>query len=706
MAVKGGIEIIKALARKLITRGQTGIKRIPTQMEAEGEAGAIAAQIQQATGLRPSQLDEAIKSEEQVLSILNDLEYRSALSKQKESLKEFTKKEDVYEGMIDPKSDLGKKLAKLRRRGDETEPKTELIKKPPSPKKKEGIPIFADPIQQQGLNFFRSLGNKKLPVEQRVYGPFGKGTDGFRNMMLWMMQNTPEKTMEVMKQYGYKPKLVPKPKTELIKKEDVYEGMIDPKFPKSYLYTKKDGTKVKMTGDENLDYDYVETPEGYQIVPGSEGAFYRFGEKNKELIKKGSETEQQLKLRMERENKEAAERIRKKKAEESKTDPDDDIPFAQGGRAGFNVGGIAKLLNFLQGKLGKKAITTADKIARPESALNREMFGEFNERVNREILDVPPVPKGFQLSREKLLKNYPEIDESFADKIMAMDKDLQGRIIKMIEDRRKNPKAYDKLLMEKGDTLDFQGEFDRSVQRSKNADGGIAGQLHLNQGGRARFDKGGMNRRGFLKLMGGLAALPVVGKFFKFAKPTAKVVEAVKASDAAGMPAWFPKLVDKVIKEGEEVSGDLERVITHKAKLPNSKTDVYVTQDLTTGDTLVDIGMGKHGWSDGWNGQPVRMQLKKGEVIQEGQFKGKKSKDEFDIEEAEFTGDAESVKYEDSSFSKYGEQGSDFSEVEKYATGKVSKESKAQKQIWEADWDDSLPDEDFAKGGLAGVLKL
>ena len=145
-----------ALARKLITRGQTGIKRIPTQMEAEGEAGAIAAQIQQATGLRPGQLDKAIKSEEQVLSILNDLEYRSALSKQKESLKEFTRKEDVYEGMIDPKSDLGKKLAKLRRRGDETEPKTELIKKPPSPKKKEGIPIFADPIQQQGLNFFRS----------------------------------------------------------------------------------------------------------------------------------------------------------------------------------------------------------------------------------------------------------------------------------------------------------------------------------------------------------------------------------------------------------------------------------------------------------------------------------------------------------------------------------------------------------------------
>ena len=64
-------------------------------------------------------------------------------------------------------------------------------KKPPSPKKEEGIPFFEDNIQQQGFKFFRDLANKKLPPEQRVYGPFGKGTDGASNMMLWMMQNTP-----------------------------------------------------------------------------------------------------------------------------------------------------------------------------------------------------------------------------------------------------------------------------------------------------------------------------------------------------------------------------------------------------------------------------------------------------------------------------------------------------------------------------------
>ena len=535
-----GIEIIKALARKLITRDQTGIKRIPTRMEAEGEAGAIAAQIQQATGLRPSQLDEAIKSEEQVLSILNDLEYRSALSKQKESLKEFTRKEDVYE-------------------------KASILKN----KAKTGNLEFDEILEQE----FNKAFNKK---------------------------------------------------------------------------------------------------------------------------KKIPETEAELKIRMERENKEAVARIKEKKANPfkdveatGKKDPNWDpdptgmasggiagqLHLNQGGRVPAFKGGVMKLLK----AMGENSPLQAYR-KYLASVKKRSQEGDFKSLAP----ELGAITGGGILVNRALTRKLNEISKQEREAFYAnIEKEYR-------EKYKDDPEMLEIML--------------RGLEKRKSEK---SAKGFYQDGGRARFDKGGMNRRGFLKLMGGLAALPVVGKFFKLAKPTAKVVEAVKASDAAGMPAWFPKLVGKVMKEGEEVSGDLERVITHKAKLPNSKTDVYVTQDLTTGDTLVDIGMGKHGWSDGWNGQPVRMQLKKGEVIQEGQFKGKKSKDEFDIEEAEFTGDAESVNYEDSSFSKYGKQGSDFSEVEKYATGKVSKESKAQKQIWEADWDDSLPDyEDFAKGGLAGVLRL
>ena len=238
---------------------------------------------------------------------------------------------------------------------------------------------------------------------------------------------------------------------------------------------------------------------------------------------------------------------------------------------------------------------------------------------------------------------------------------------------------------------------------------------------RKEFKKGGFNkgRRNFLKLMGGLAALPIVGKYFKLAKPAATAVKAVETSNAAGMPAWFPKLVDKVMKEGKDVSkqyATTERVIVKEAQLPGSKTKILVEQDLTTGNTAVDIGLGKHGWADGRHGQPVRLHLQKGEWIEpkKGQKKGVKTKDEFDVEEAEFTGDAENIKYEESSIEKYGDHGSDFSEVEKYATGKnVDKKivgKKREADEWaqgqaEADaekWADEA--DDFAKGGVAHLL--
>ena len=244
--------------------------------------------------------------------------------------------------------------------------------------------------------------------------------------------------------------------------------------------------------------------------------------------------------------------------------------------------------------------------------------------------------------------------------------------------------------------------------------------LGMKEGGRARFDKGkkvDLSKRRFLKgtgaAVGLLSMLPFVGKFFKaakVAKPAAAVTETIVKSNAAGMPAWFPSLVKRVLKEGEDVgkaAGAMERQTVHKIKLPESGTPVEVMHDLTSGDVIVDIGMGKHGWSSGFHGQPTRLVLKKGEWIEPTKGKkGIKTKDEFSVEEAEFTGGhPENIKFEDVTIEKYGQHGSDFTEVEKYATGKTSKGSKAQKEVWEADWDDSLPDDmEYASGGLAYLL--
>jgi len=139
-------------------------------------------------------------------------------------------------------------------------------------------------------------------------------------------------------------------------------------------------------------------------------------------------------------------------------------------------GAISKIMN----RFGEDAITTADKVDQPEKT-TQQLISEFESRnkpdaikiESREILDVPPVPSGFKLSKEKLMTKFPELDEDFANNIMDMDKDTQGRIIKMLENRRLDPEAYDRLLAEYGDTLEFQAEFDKVTRRKNNNQGGL-----------------------------------------------------------------------------------------------------------------------------------------------------------------------------------------------------------------------------------------
>ena len=91
----------------------------------------------------------------------------------------------------------------------------------------------------------------------------------------------------------------------------------------------------------------------------------------------------------------------------------------------------------------------------------------------------------------------------------------------------------------------------------------------LADGGRIGFKDGGMDRRSFLKLMGGLAALPVVGKFFKGAKVASKVVP-LKGTTTT-MPTWFPDLVDKFVAKGvgKKIDQDLMEYTTKE--LPGVK---------------------------------------------------------------------------------------------------------------------------------------
>ena len=188
------------------------------------------------------------------------------------------------------------------------------------------------------------------------------------------------------------------------------------------------------------------------------------------------------------------------------------------------------------------------------------------------------------------------------------------------------------------------------------------------------------------------------------------------------MPAWFPKLVERVVKEGDDVTkgaATIERQTVHKLNLPESGTDLSVTQDITSGDIVMDVGFGKHGNPSGKFGQPFQLHLKKGEWIEPEKMvpgaKGKKTTDEFFIEEAEFTGGhPENIKFEESTFANLGDEVSDLTEVEAFAkrttTKKLHKAKGTKPKDVEGpqyDWDDVDPEDvigDYATGGLAAML--
>ena len=149
-------------------------------------------------------------------------------------------------------------------------------------------------------------------------------------------------------------------------------------------------------------------------------------------------------------------------------------------------------------------------------------------------------------------------------------------------------KVYDDLPIKEQTKL-YGEAFDALSKRKFDlpedmAQGGIA-RLGLKEGS-------GMTRRTFLKLLGGMAAVPIVGKFFKLAKvgKTMKEVPMIKTDDVAGKPEWFDALVNKVIREGDDVTKTFatgERQSIHQKRL-NDGSVVRVTEDVDQGAVRVE----------------------------------------------------------------------------------------------------------------------
>ena len=386
------------------------------------------------------------------------------------------------------------------------------------------------------------------------------------------------------------------------------------------------------------------------------------------------ETEAEMLARMRKQNKESVERLKKKKekdlAERLKDFDGDPDAMAMGGRAGYSSGGLLKLLKMLQGKVGKKNITTADKMDRPESAKLRDEFKAFNKR-NRKLTEDEldelyeefgesvPYPMETVADRDKFLKlvkdeeaaafrDYklgkldPPEDFSEGGRIgfsgggaglpaatggqtvfigptLAEEEEDEEEIV--VQDpgqaeeipmpmfgnfETNDPKeAAKRIAMEYSERFGARQQsaplpgginllFGMGANRPMdiglgmqkgNFSGGIGsldGNVSAGINYTRYFEEGGPvdpDRRTFVKILGGLASIPILGKFVTPLKQVAPVV----AETAKEVPAYFFKLVDKIRRLGDDAPGltSIERESGKRYK------NYEMVEDQTTGDIII-----------------------------------------------------------------------------------------------------------------------
>ena len=113
--------------------------------------------------------------------------------------------------------------------------------------------------------------------------------------------------------------------------------------------------------------------------------------------------------------------------------------------------------------------------------------------------------------------------------------------------------------------------------------------------------KDGMDRRTFMKILGGLATLPILGRYFKGAEVAAPVTQKVMenfSSNASEAPTYFFDLMTKIKVFGKKSKvGPAERVDEYSYTGKNG--DQYtLTEDITTGDAQITkdkMGIGTSG---------------------------------------------------------------------------------------------------------------
>ena len=385
----------------------------------------------------------------------------------------------------------------------------------------------------------------------------------------------------------------------------------------------------------------------------------------------------------------------------NKPKPDDDPEEkADGGRIGFVKGTGFRFLQKVFGKDKLEEMTTRD----PEMYQGLLEVVDMYRKRDKE---------GLKMYLQKFLPQMD--DEAIEDFIRGSDgtEGLIGELIRLGSGRDYAGKIEMLKRAENMRKLDDLEVTDKMI-RKPNADGGIM---------RLGF-KDGMNRRTFLKILGGAASIPIIGKIFKPFKIGKKVTQVpiIKTDNVPGKPEWFDQLVNKVIIEGDDVTKTFatgERQSIHQKRLDDGSV-VRVTEDIDDGAVRVEYESETNVFGD-----TATMQYKKS-LPDEG---NPRPSAEFDVAESGPVGrvdgpDDFSLDVDEVGGSSISDLDSDVSILKEYATGQkptmkelvqnIKRKDKA-KRITEdpeaqndavirrqGDYDPSY--DDYASGGIAGML--
>ena len=295
---------------------------------------------------------------------------------------------------------------------------------------------------------------------------------------------------------------------------------------------------------------------------------------------------------------------------------------------------------------------------------------------------------------------------------------------------RRKPDGLEKLKIkqEAGQKLrDLNKVVDMEGKVIDTSKGIMGGRQIKAMGGRIAFKEGSsMTRRTFLKILGGLASIPIVGKILKPIKigQAVKQVPVIKTAPVEGKPEWFDMLVNKVISEGDDVTKRFatgERQSIHQKTL-NDGSVVRVTEDVDDGAVRVEYESKENVF-----GEPVQMEYKKPlpdegapdpapefTTAESGPVGRQSGPDDYDIEIDEVGGS--SIRDLDSDVSKLKEFATGQKPTMKEIIQNIKRKEKAAKITEGGDemidavtrrQGDYVPEpdlDDFASGGIARLL--